>query len=124
VLTECEIGGGRNGPHRHDDQRADHHPECDRSEPHLAASIGEGVSGPASAGGAVRPLLGALADVVAVMDGTGAAVIGMSAVIAVAVAGMAAVMSVTGMAVIGVSAVMGVTGMAAAIGVIRLGCRR
>lgn len=41
VLAEGEIGGGADGPQRHDDQRADNDPEGDRPEAHLTAGMDE-----------------------------------------------------------------------------------
>src|SRR5262249_4352903 len=41
VFAEGEIGGGADGPHRHDHQRADHDPEGDRPDAHLVAGMTE-----------------------------------------------------------------------------------
>src|SRR5215471_442234 len=41
VFAEGEIGGGADGPHRHDHQRADHDPEGDRPDAHVAAGMNE-----------------------------------------------------------------------------------
>src|SRR5215831_2281659 len=46
VFAEGEIGRGADGPHRHDHQRADHDPECDRSDAHLAAGMNEAQARP------------------------------------------------------------------------------
>src|SRR4029078_7291213 len=44
VLAESEIGGGGDAPHRHDHQRADHHPEGEGAEPELPPGVGVGVA--------------------------------------------------------------------------------
>src|SRR5262245_20268287 len=46
VLAEGEIGGGADGPQRHDHQRADNDPEGDRPEAHLAAGMDEAQARP------------------------------------------------------------------------------
>jgi len=46
VLAEGEIGGGADGPHRHDHERADHDPEGDRPDAHLAAGMNEAQARP------------------------------------------------------------------------------
>ena len=44
VLAEGKVGGGRDAPHRHDHQRADHDPERDGTEPQLPPGMGKGVA--------------------------------------------------------------------------------
>ena len=44
VLAEGKIGGGRDAPHRHDHERADHDPEGDGTEPQLPPGMGQGVA--------------------------------------------------------------------------------
>src|SRR5262249_28938336 len=46
VLAEGEIGGGGDGPTRHDHQRADHDPKGDRSDAQLAAGMDEAQARP------------------------------------------------------------------------------
>ena len=46
VLAEGEIGGGADGPQRHDHQRADNDPEGDRPEAHLTAGMDEAQARP------------------------------------------------------------------------------
>ena len=50
VVAEGEIGARGDGPQRHDHQRADHHPEGDRAEPHLPPGMREGVVAPRASG--------------------------------------------------------------------------
>ena len=49
VLAEGKVGGGRDAPHRHDHQRADHDPERDGTEPQLPPGMGQGCSPPTTA---------------------------------------------------------------------------
>ena len=44
VLAEGEIGGRRDGPHRHDRHCAEDQPERQRTEPQLAAAMAESVA--------------------------------------------------------------------------------
>ena len=74
VVAEGKIGGGGDGPHRHDHQRAHHHPEGDRAEPQLAPGMNERVSGGPPPGGNTRgrpgmaqPAIDRMAGMTAVM---------------------------------------------------------
>src|SRR5262245_2813948 len=55
VLAEGEIGGGADGPPRHDHQRADHHPKGDRPDAQLASGMDEAQARPPRRCGALRP---------------------------------------------------------------------
>ena len=68
VLAEGEIGGGGDGPHRHDHQRADHHPEGDRSEPELPPGVDEDVArSPATRSRERQPAIVGMAGMTAVV---------------------------------------------------------
>src|SRR5262249_53624888 len=55
VLAEGEIGGGADGPHRHDHQRADRDPEGDRPDTQLASGMDEPPARPPRRHGALPP---------------------------------------------------------------------
>src|SRR5262249_18802732 len=54
-FAEGEIGGGGDGPHRHDHQRADHDPEGDRPDAQLAAGMDQAQARPPRRHGVLRP---------------------------------------------------------------------
>ena len=45
VVAESEVGGGSGRPARHDHDRPDKNPECDRAEPDLSPRVRERIAG-------------------------------------------------------------------------------
>ena len=68
VLPEGEIGGRGDGPHRHDHQRSDHHPESDRSDAERPPGVHEDVArGPATRSRERQPAIVGMACMTAVV---------------------------------------------------------